>query len=343
MKQRSIYLDAIKGLAIVLVVLGHSVQFGSGMEFYSLGLFFSDSLFKFIYGFHMPLFMVVSGYLFWGTVNRYHPWSVFVSRVRALALPILVWQTSFLCCLLLAGSVSLSVWLLSTYPGSLWFLTSVLFCSIMVLAGHVAFRDSPLFHAVVTLGLLFVPNSWLDGLHVFMYPYFTIGFLWNKYGCKDYYGQVARKWKWLVLVAAACMYAVLFEFYDKPEHSVYLNGTSLYGRESIVSQAIVDVLRYAYGWMGVVMTMVGVDLWFTSRCRPSKRIQCVLRQLGQSTMGIYILNHYMLQFMLELPVNSNCYYLLTLIETVVLLIVYFWTVWLIRRNRFTRLFLLGER
>lgn len=31
MKERSLYLDVVKGLAIILVVVGHCIQFGSGV------------------------------------------------------------------------------------------------------------------------------------------------------------------------------------------------------------------------------------------------------------------------------------------------------------------------
>ena len=56
MKERISTLDAIRGLAIFLVVLGHSVQFNVPDPF-------NNPVFKIIYSFHMPLFISVSGYL----------------------------------------------------------------------------------------------------------------------------------------------------------------------------------------------------------------------------------------------------------------------------------------
>lgn len=49
------YLDVLKGVAIVLVVLGHAVQFAPGTNYDS------NILFRVIYSFHMPLFMFLSG------------------------------------------------------------------------------------------------------------------------------------------------------------------------------------------------------------------------------------------------------------------------------------------
>lgn len=67
MQSDSLYdirLDIIKGIAIILVVMGHCIQYGSGNDYYTSALFFEENIFKFIYSFHMPLFMLISGYVF---------------------------------------------------------------------------------------------------------------------------------------------------------------------------------------------------------------------------------------------------------------------------------------
>lgn len=48
--QKKNYIDIAKGIGIILVILGHS---GVNSE-----------IKDFIYGFHMPLFFVISGYLY---------------------------------------------------------------------------------------------------------------------------------------------------------------------------------------------------------------------------------------------------------------------------------------
>lgn len=57
-KNRDINIDAIKGIAICLVVIGHIIQFVYLPDDYS-----DNVLYRYIYAFHMPLFMFVSGYL----------------------------------------------------------------------------------------------------------------------------------------------------------------------------------------------------------------------------------------------------------------------------------------
>ncbi len=65
-KSRNIYFDLLKGIAIILVAYGHVLQtFNSDWESSSIG--------KTIYAFHMPLFMLISGYFFLSecSKNRY--------------------------------------------------------------------------------------------------------------------------------------------------------------------------------------------------------------------------------------------------------------------------------
>lgn len=70
MEKRIQYIDAIKGFAILLVVMGHvlawnfphdvSIQFEDSQ---SVNVIMGGVVFQLIYSFHMPLFFLVSGYL----------------------------------------------------------------------------------------------------------------------------------------------------------------------------------------------------------------------------------------------------------------------------------------
>jgi len=56
-RKRLIWADSLKGVLIILVVLGHAIQYTIGNECYE------NRLWNIIYSFHMPAFMAVSGYL----------------------------------------------------------------------------------------------------------------------------------------------------------------------------------------------------------------------------------------------------------------------------------------
>lgn len=63
MTKRITQLDVIKGIAIILVVLGHCIYAFAKASSWMV------TLDEFIYIFHMPLFFAVSGYLFNPNVN----------------------------------------------------------------------------------------------------------------------------------------------------------------------------------------------------------------------------------------------------------------------------------
>ncbi|MDE6220607.1 MAG: acyltransferase family protein, partial [Lachnospiraceae bacterium] len=69
-RQRDVLPDVLKGFGIVMVVLGHCIQSGSGLAYLENACYFEDRWYQFIYSFHMPLFMIISGYYAWNSVQR---------------------------------------------------------------------------------------------------------------------------------------------------------------------------------------------------------------------------------------------------------------------------------
>ncbi len=83
--KRDSSLDFIKFLLVLLVVFGHCVQY----TYIKFGLNFDDSIiFRYIYSFHMPLFMFISGCLFLH-VNEFK----FSQKIQLLIIPFFVWGT----------------------------------------------------------------------------------------------------------------------------------------------------------------------------------------------------------------------------------------------------------
>lgn len=92
-EQRTPFFDIVKGISIFLVILGHCIQYGSGTQVLTRELFFNNIWFRAVYSFHMPLFMLISGYLF-GNSCRKHSWrSNLLAKVNGLEVPIVAWGT----------------------------------------------------------------------------------------------------------------------------------------------------------------------------------------------------------------------------------------------------------
>lgn len=93
MEKRELYPDTMKGIAIILVVLGHCIQFGSGFNINHL--FFKSPIFVAIYSFHMPLFMLISGYFFYNSIKK-HSWNYNIkTRFTRLLIPLFTWNTIY--------------------------------------------------------------------------------------------------------------------------------------------------------------------------------------------------------------------------------------------------------
>lgn len=83
MGNRLIYIDALRGFAMLLVIVGHLIQFN-----YSTGI--ENPIFNIIYSFHMPLFFFISGYVH-SLSKKCTPLEFIKKRVRHLILPAITW------------------------------------------------------------------------------------------------------------------------------------------------------------------------------------------------------------------------------------------------------------
>ena len=90
MKQRDLGLDLVKLLAIYFVVLGHVVMF---VEKKSIS---QNWLYTFIYSFHMPLFMTISGYFAKSSLKR-ELFPFIKGKFKQLILPALT--CTVICCI----------------------------------------------------------------------------------------------------------------------------------------------------------------------------------------------------------------------------------------------------
>jgi len=125
------WLDAIRGIAIVLVVFGHvwrgldsSGLIGSPMVF--------ETLDRAVYLFHMPVFFILSGLLFERTVKRDGVVGSFLRRIETILYPLVLWSYVTAAFLYLAGTLTnrkLPLAELLTYPfppkDIFWFLAAL--------------------------------------------------------------------------------------------------------------------------------------------------------------------------------------------------------------------------
>lgn len=128
-QERNITIDAIKSIAIVLMVFGHCLQYGSGASFSLNASYFDNIVFKAIYSFHMPLFAAISGYLFYMSVSK-KPQAAFKKQLVRLVIPIICWSVLYRVFILLVElfvkhQAFKAIWIVETIKycfSNLWFL-----------------------------------------------------------------------------------------------------------------------------------------------------------------------------------------------------------------------------
>ena len=177
-EKRLLYLDALKGVLIVLVVLGHVIQ--SAITDYQ-----HDILFRLIYSFHMPLFFLISGYL---TYKGRYDEKLVSKRFVQCIIPFISW--AFLLPILKNG-----IWDLSRtvntllYPDNgLWFLYNLFFYCVMVSLSErwasERFKQECLLLILVAFSyvLMAILHTKLNASQICWYfPFFAMGYYMRKY------------------------------------------------------------------------------------------------------------------------------------------------------------------
>lgn len=214
MKDRFQYLDNSKAILIVLVILGHVIQ--GSIEDYQ-----HNPIFRFIYSFHMPLFLAISGYL---TYKPKYDSVLIKKRAVQLLVPFVAW--AFLSPVLQKGVIDIDTTFNALlYPDNgLWFLYNLFVYSAIF---NISERLSEMFAKKQELILCAFVFLLVCAMAVFKtkfncsqlcwyLPFFVIGYYMRKYS------ELVEKRESLILMLGGgnirCRYAIL----DDARRSVVL-------------------------------------------------------------------------------------------------------------------------
>lgn len=282
--QREKFWDIIKGVAILLVVLGHSIEFGGGLEYRESGEYFNNPLFLFIYSFHMPLFMIVSGYFFYLTVTRKDRLSIIKNKCLTLFVPIL-------CFALINASLafrppfSIENFVLCYFqrlPSTLWFLWDLLIFTCIKILQRWLQVDTILVDVLISCAMCILPNQPLGAFLAFMYPFFCIGYYVNKKGLFTLLEQKTG----LVLIVSCISFGSLVYFF-RSDYLVYKSGTCLITtNSSIIKQCGINIYRILMGLLGS-MTIASLVKYIQLSVKIETIIGNTLAKIGVLSMGIY--------------------------------------------------------
>lgn len=289
-KQRDVSLDIAKGILIFLVVWGHAIQMGFGYGYGESGLYMRNAIYRGIYSFHMPLFMAISGYLFYYS-NKKPFGKVISSKLKSIGIPYLVYCTIMVLILVPTtqmGGIKYMIW--ETYANGFWFLTSVLLNCFVVASISLLSKNRWMITTLLLLidfGLFFVDENYLYKTHNFMFTCFIIGYLYNMY-CRR--PLICNKTRWFG-VAIACVALPVCVSFFQDELYIYTSGVCIIRDGSIsFDQLKTDVSRSVIALVASICFLYFVPLgrYLSAKCKN------VLCSLSRYSLGIYCLTSIML-------------------------------------------------
>lgn len=166
-KVRDSWFDNAKALLIILVVVGHLTTTDIAPE-----RDWVDNLARFIYFFHMPVFMMISGHFARGWIIRRQ----YGKAVCRILIPYLILETLII--FMYSGFNVKQSDFTFIYPMfGLWYLF-VLFLYFMITPTFLKLRHPMVWALAAVLITLFLPHSLYGGLHraVTFYPFFLFGY-----------------------------------------------------------------------------------------------------------------------------------------------------------------------
>ncbi|SFI12806.1 Fucose 4-O-acetylase [Selenomonas ruminantium] len=276
--KRNKYLDIVKFFAIFCVLWGHVVQ-----QTCLLVNPNDDYIFRFIYTFHMPLFMGICGYFFAKSLRKYGRKYYIDNKLKTRLLGLIIPMLSFgILKICISGKFDLLHYLEAAH--GVWFLGDLAINTVMILviskwcSGSFS-HDAKCF----LLGIPFVsiPKIGYGAQGLFMYLFFVGGY-WLAVYYKKSFSTSIRYWK-LVLMIFILSFVVFGIIPYEP--SAFTFDINKYDFVGIV---LIDVLKIIMGISGCFLILM--IIYKIMPCLKGTSLECYAIEQGQYTLDIYLLN-----------------------------------------------------
>ena len=287
-----LFLNIVKGTAVFFMLWGHCIQCCTNGIFD----FYENVVFKIIYSFHMPLFMLISGFLFSYSCKRRPLKDLLIHRTQSLLQPIVMCSVLNYYLTIVLSQRSLSA--IADGPWincftSFWFLWSTLSASIIV--GIIIKTTTNLFLRILLLctGFGFVYLFPCSTMNLYMYPFFTMGVLFAEY--RDKIPSVVIK---AGKLSSILLFPLMLLFYKK-KHYIYTTGIISNG--NILEQLRIDGFRWSIGLVGSIFVLVIIEYLFQhTKLENNPRFARSISQLGVHSLQVYCLSVPLLSFWLPI-------------------------------------------
>jgi len=279
--ERDLSLDVIKGLAILLVVFGHAIQ-------YNLYDFDENLIFRLIYSFHMPLFMFVSGYI--ASKTKVFDLHLIKKKYFALVIPFLVWYLISYIVKCEFNNNNIFEYILNFLKSpdkGLWFLW-ILFLNFCVLTLVIKLQAyNKILPIILIIPLLFIIGYKVNILGLTLlawyFVFFLAGFLISKN--KKLFEAYFKR----AFIFSIIFFPVLVLFWQRTEGPLFLSNINI-SQNSIIQ----EIIRLGYNY--IVAFLAIVIVFYVVKSIAILKQTKTLIYLGGITLDIYILHFYFLYF-----------------------------------------------
>lgn len=280
--RRIIWIDVLKCLAIFFVLWGHCIQHFTNSDFSN------NPVFLFIYSFHMPLFMMLSGY-FASKLEKRSFRDVFTSKFLQLLLPTIIFgivywlQSRFLLHQTHKDIIS-CLWYY------FWFLKSLFVC---IMLFYIGIRISPKKWIGLTMMLVISQladiTPYLFFLQLrYMFPCFVLGYALCHF--KDYFYRYAR----IITPVSLAVWCLMLLGFNHDLLYPDIDKILQIGRDKIIYSIYYRLLIGIAGSLGVMGT-----IYLLCEKLKSNKILDRLAEYGRHTLAIYILQSFVVESWLK--------------------------------------------
>lgn len=335
---RNSTIDILKGITICLVVLGHTIQYCNGDNYLHQSLFFDNILFKVIYMFHMPLFMGISGFLFYSTQQRKTAKEIIISKVRSIYIPIIGYAlfSSFIIFSVCPKSYT---WYISSFfyditglSQTLWFLWSLMAnIAIFVITKSLCRRNNEILLGVLGVATYFIPDEWIPNLYKSMFVSFLVGYsIAEKKIIFD-----VLKHRRTVFVMAAIVFGICMVLYDTQCYFYFNNFHNM----DVKYKIYVDIVR-------IISAISGCYVIYILSAYIAKVGGAIIKPItfiGIYTLPIYCIHRVVLPWLSNLTPDFSYSLIRTLVVTIAIIILCLCISYVMEKNKITRILFLGKK
>ncbi len=268
---RLIWADRLKGILIILVVLGHAIQLTLKEAC------FNNHLWNYIYSFHMATFMAISGYLLYRKKGNRSRISMVYRRLRQLVVPFFMWS---IIRILLMKQLSIRTFIdVFLYPdGSFWFLWVLFIIYAVFWVGDWLSEILKIKQEVSVFVIGFILTTLMVFLDIrvlgfqfvaYYYIFFIFGYFLSKYRIL----VTSNLW---VLFSVVIIWAIMGWFWKMHELPSFLRGFPLPQTIMLYGYRVLTGLIAVYAIMGLGPVLLNSE----KRTTP-------VESLGRVSLGVY--------------------------------------------------------